>query len=257
MRRLNLWFTSVAMVLLLTAIAVVPLSPKGGHKSEDLRILNKTRALIIESVIEMQSSLAAPRRRTFKLILRNGYSQPVVAYSFRQIDASVPSNSFAGLETNGATNGWVLPPNATDATYFSAPAEGAISMTLEAVVLEDGSGEGDLDAISRIREVRAGVRMAYDRIVPLLRQTASSSVNVGSDEAFQSLDREISALSDTGVSPNLRRGFHEGKRFLAMNLTELRTKVSAVHNSEHRAEIAKFTTRFEEILVKLRDSAHR
>lgn len=256
MRRLNLWFASVALVLLLTVIVAVALSRRGSH-SNDLRVVNKTSSLIIESVAEMQSSHSPERQRSFKLTLRNGYSQPVVAYSFRQIDTSVPSNSFAGFETNGATNGWALQPKATDTTYFSAPAEGEIVVTLAAVMLADGTGEGDTAALTRIREDRAGVKMAYDRIVPLLRGAATSTDNIVSDEAVQSLDNQISTLPDTEIPPNLRRGFLEGKQFLAMSLGDLRAKLRRIQSLEHRPEITKFAHRVDEIRAKLKDSSSR
>lgn len=258
MRRLNLWSSSVAVLLVLTAMAAIAVSHRGSQPSNDPRIFNSTTSLVIESITEVESSQAAPnRQRTFKLILRNGYTQPVVAYSFRQLDASVPGNSFAGFETNGATNGWVLPPNATDTTYFSAPTKGEIVLTLEAVVLEDGTAEGEIEAVSRIRDVRAGVKMAYDRIVPLLRGAATSSETVAPDEVIQSVDNQVSALPQAEIPPNLRRGFHEGKQFVITNWQELRSKFRAVQNFKHRAEIAKFAQRVDEIRAKMKDASSR
>lgn len=186
------------------------------------------------------------------MTVRNGYSQPLVAYSLQQQDSAVGKGSVARVETNGATIGWVLPPNGTDATFFGAPSEGEVVITVAAVLLEDGTGDGDSPALSRLQEVRAGVKLAYQQIVPLLRREANSTEGVAPDIALQSLEGEIAAISEEKtVPPNLRRGFHEGRQFLVTNLKELESKLRSGQNLQHRSEIAKITARVEEILAKL------
>jgi hypothetical protein len=248
-------FAMALLLVLLTAIAgVVGWARKGGNSTDQPRIENQTRALIVESVAELETSQRQPqnKRRTFKLIVRNGYSQPLVAFSLRQQDSGVGEGSVAGMETNGATNGWVLPPNGTETTFFGAPAEGEVVITLAAVLLADGTGDGDFQALSRLREVSSGVKMAYQQILPLLRREANSTEGVAPEIAVQSLEDQIAAISEEkDVPPNLRRGFHEGKEFLINDLKELETKLRSGQNLQHRWEIAKMTARVEEILSKL------
>lgn len=242
------------LLVLVTAIAGVAVwARKGSDGTAQLRIENKTRSLVVESVVELQLTQIGGQktRRTFKMMVRNGYSQPLVAYSFREQHSGVGEGSVARFETNGATNGWVLPPNSIDTTYFSAPSEGEVMITAAAVLLADGSGDGDTQALTRLREVRDGVKMAYQQIVPILRRATISTEPVAPDVAVQSLAGELSAIADEAVPPNLRRGFHEGKQFLEMNLKELESKLRSRQNLQHRSEIAKLTARVEENLSKL------
>jgi len=242
------------LLVLVTAIAGVAVwARKGSNGTDQLRIENKTRSLIVESVAELETIQIEPqkKRRRFKVTVKNGYSQSLVAYSFRQQDSSVGKGTVSGVETNGATIGWVLPPNGTDATSFLAPSEGEVVITLAAVLLEDGTGDGDTQALSRLREVRAGVKMAYQQIVPLLRRAANSTEAVAPDIAFQSLEGEIAAIPEKTVPPNSRRGFHEAKEFLVTNLKELESKFRSDQNLQHRSEISKILARVEEMLAKL------
>jgi hypothetical protein len=243
------------LLVLVTAIGGVAVwARKGSDGTGQLRMENKTSSLIVESVAELETIQIEPqkKRRRFKVTVKNGYGQPLVAYSFRQQDGSEGKGSVSGVETNGATIGWVLPPNGTDATSFLAPSEGEVVITLAAVLLEDGTGDGDIEELSRLREVRAGVKMAYQQIVPVLRRAANSTEAVAPDIAIQSLEGEIATIpEEKTVPPNLRRGFHEAKEFLVTNLKELKSKLRSGQNLHHRSEIAKINARVEEILAKL------
>jgi hypothetical protein len=256
-------FTSrFAMGLILVSVTVIAgvavWARRTGNHIDQLRVENLTRSLIIESVDELEPIEAGPQttRRLFRMTVRNGYSQPLVAYSYRQQDSGVGKNSIAGGETNGATNGWVLPPNGTDITHIGAPSEGEIVITFAAVLLEDGTGDGDSLALSRLRENRDGVKIAYQQIVPLLRRAATSTESVAGEVAVQNLAGEISAIADEKtVPPNLRAGYHEAKEFLVNSLKDLEANLSSGRKAQHRAEIAKMKSRVDEILAKLEKSA--
>ena len=218
------------------------------------KIENKTRSLIIESVTEVNDVKTEPQNkwRRFKVIVRNSYSRSIVAYSFRQQDNSVGKGTIAGLEINGATNGWVLPPNRTDTVYLSASSEGEIVITLSAVLLEDTTGDGDIQTLSRLKDVRAGVKLAYQQIIPLIRQATNSDEEAKPNTIVQSLTNEISStLDEKTVPPNLRRGFYDGKNFIINNLRELDNKFHSQQNLQYRSEIAKILTQIEELLAKL------
>jgi len=64
-----------------------------------------------------------------------------------------------------------LPPNGTDATSFLAPSEGEVVMTLAAVLLEDGTGDGDTDSFQCCCANSSGVFEidSSDAIFPSLR----------------------------------------------------------------------------------------
>ncbi len=246
------------LLVLVTAIAGAGgWTRKVSNANEQPRIENKTRSLIVESVVEFELNQGEPQRkwRRFKMTLRNGYSQPLLAYSLQQQDSGVGEGTVARVETNGATNGWVLPPNAIDTTYFSAPSEGEVVITAAAVLLADGAGDGDIQALTRLREIRDGVKMAYRQIAPLLRRAANSTEAVAPDRAIQSLGREIATLPDNAIPPNLRAGFHEAKQFLVNSLNDVENKLRSSQGLQHRSEIAKMTAAVEEILAKLEAQA--
>src|SRR6185503_19317864 len=159
MRRLG--YSRLVIVLAICAVligAVASWARKSNHSLPQLQVGNKTRALIIESIADLGTfQVGNKQRRRFTVTVKNGYSQPVVAYAFQQKDDSLGVGTTGGTETNGAAIGWALPPNGTDRTHFGAPGEGEIVITLAAVLLEDGSGDGDFEPLSRLKENRAGV----------------------------------------------------------------------------------------------------
>ncbi len=220
---------------------------KANHGVSQLQVGNKTRSLLVESIAELGTVQAGQiTLRRFKITVKNGYSQPVVAYALEQQDASVGKGTTAGVETNGATVGWALAPNATDETFITASAAGEVVINVAAVLLEDGSGEGDTVRLTRLKEVRAGVKVAFQQIIPLLRRASNSNADHGSEAALQSLENEISATVDEQtVHANLRRGFDEAKSLLLSELRELQNQARQGRKVEYRSEIAKIKARVE------------
>ncbi len=243
-------------LILAAAIAtagIAALAMKGRQGSGEPRIENKTRSLVIESVVELNNSSGeSPKKwRHFQITVRNGYSQAVVAYAFRQQDDSVGKGSTGGVETNGAPIGWTLLPNGTDTTQISVAPEGEVIITLSAVLLEDSTGDGDSQVLSRLRDVRAGVKMAYEQILPILRRAIAGNA-AESEAAIQSLRAEIAgAPEEPSVPLNLKRGFYEAKNLVGINLSEIAAKRSSNKELQNRSDVAKLVTRIEEILAKL------
>ena len=226
---------------------------RANHGIPQLQIANKTRSLIVESITELDSAQVGKKTlRRFKVTVKNGYSQPVVAYAFQQQDKSVGQGTSAAVETNGAAIGWVLAPNATDETQFSVPSEGDVVITLAAVLLKDGTGDGDVGTVSRLKENRAGVKLAYEQIVPLLRPGPTSDQDPGSEAVIEAVENHISfAADERKVERNLRRGFREAKELIVTDLRELKTRARAGQHLEYRAEIDKIRARVEDVLTKL------
>jgi hypothetical protein len=116
-------------------------------------------------------------------------------------------------------------------------------------LLEDGSGDGDFEPLSRLKENRAGVKLAYQQIIPLLRRTSESNENPVSDAVIESLENEISVTADDQkIYINLRGGFQEAKNLILRDLRELPGRGRAL---EHRAEVSKIKARVEDVLAKL------
>ena len=226
---------------------------KANHSISQLQVGNKTRLLLIDSIAELDSvKVGQKTARQFKATVKNGYSQPVVAYALQQQDNAVGQGSTAAIETNGAAIGWVLAPNATDETNFSTTAEGGVVLTVAAVLLKDGTGDGDTETLSRLKDVRAGVKIAYQQIIQSLRRASDATAEPGSDVNIQSLEDEISATADErNVHGNLRRGFHEAKDLILKDLREIKNGISSGRHLEPRSEIAKVKLRVENVLANL------
>ena len=151
---------------------------------------------------------------------------------------------------NGSTIGWTLAPDATHAIDFYTASDGPVVLTLAAVMLKDGSGDGDHETLSRLNEVRAGVKLAYEQIIPLLRRVSESNVNSGSDSVVQSLEEEITTTADERkVDVNLRRGFRSAKDLILFDLRALKSRPG--HYLEYPVEISKIKTRVEDVLKDL------
>ena len=224
-----------------------------GQRPAGIRVENKTRSLVVESVSDRWEIPTGEQegRRHFKITVRNGYSKPVAAYCFRQIDNSLNAGERAGVEINGATVGWVLPPGETQVTPFGAAAEGEVVIVVSAVLLEDGSGDGEPEELSKLRNVRAGVKTAYQHAIPLLRRAAADD-SLTPDALIQSLKSEIAAIprGNPRVS-GLNRGLEDGKDVIARDLVEIENHLLSGRGLRHRAEHTKLLTPLEEALAKL------
>lgn len=235
-------------------VLIVSLDAWGQNANKDiaqLEVANKTTALLVESVAELGNVPAGKKQiRRFKITVKNGYPQPVVAYSFNQKDNAVGEGSNAGTEMNGSTIGWTLAPDATHATEFYTASEGTVVLTLAAVLLKDGSGDGDAETLSRLKEVRAGVKLAYEQIIPLLGRASESNENSGSATVVQSLEEEITRIADERkVDVKLRRGFRNAKDLVLADLHELKARPGPY--LEYPVEISKIKTRVEDVLKDL------
>ena len=250
MRRLGYSRLVIGLVVCAVLIgAVASWARKANHDIPQLQVGNKTRALIVESIADLGTFQAGNKqRRRFRVTVKNGYSQPVVAYVFDEKHKYIGERTTGGIETNGAVVGWELPPNGTDPTNFAVPANTEVVITLAAVLLKDGTGDGDFEPLSRLKENREGVKIAYQQIVPLLRRTLESNENPVTDAVIESLENEISVTADEKkLYINLRSSFLEAKNLILRDLRELRGHGRAL---EHRSEVSKIKARVEDLLAK-------
>lgn len=216
-----------------------------------LRTENKTRSLVMESVTEDGATHLDPHVRRIKVTVKNKHDKAIVAYRFRQEDSSLIEGDISAVERDGAAVGWSLPPNAKEVTHVFVPYDDKAALILAAVLFEDGTGEGDPDDLDVLRNYSAGVKKAYERIVPMLRQAANSE-SADNPDAVNSLKNEIAALPvENTYEGGYARGFANGQSLIVRELGELDEKLQAGQNLQPRAGIAKILARIEEILAKL------
>ncbi len=256
MKRLfSLRFAVVLLLILAAAAAsVVGWSSKKDKSGDAVRTENKTRALIVEEVTEAERipGIEQTQSRRLKVTVRNGYSKPVVAYSFRQMDSSKRKEDIHGITTNGATIGWKLAPNGTDDTRFSIAAKGEIVLILMAVLLEDGTGDGDAEALASLRNHRAGVKAAYQEIVTMLRQAVAPGETLADGAALQSLKNEIESIPEGNVFlTDFPAGVVDGKALVAFEIKEFEDRLRSGRESDYRAGIKKILSQIEGYLAQL------
>jgi uncharacterized protein (UPF0147 family) len=237
------------VALSLTAVVIVWATNRQKNINTDrFRMENKTRSLTVESVENLRE---AQGRSQFAVTVRNGYDKPIVAYSIRVEDGSTDKDTISAVERGGLVDDWSLPPSATDIAHVSASSEGNIVLTIFAVMFEDGTGDGDTDDLMRLQEVRAGVKLAYQRIAPILRRAASETSAVVSEEAAQSLEGEVASINDKEVPMNLRRGFAQAKAYIGSELKELKDKLRSKPRLKYGEEVNKKAKDIEKALAKL------
>lgn len=234
------------LLITLSSAAVVFVWAGSRQNNHVLHLENKTRSLTAESV---QDSGESQGKSRFAVTVRNGYDKPIAAYSIRVKDRSMDEDEISVVETSGLVDDWALAPHSTDTTWVYASSEGNVVLTVYAVMFEDGTGDGDAGDLTRLQEVRAGVKLAYQRIAPILRRAAN---RVGPTlEVSESLDGEVASISDKGVPVNSRRGFAQARAYIDSELKELNAKLRSEPGLKHGEELNKKAKAIEKALAKL------
>lgn len=243
----------MSLILSVTAVAIVGGTTNHPHNPERVRLENKTRSLIVESVKELGETRAGVQKEASRLevIIRNGSDKPISAYRFRVSDSQTDKDSISGIERSGAMDGWALPPQGKDAVRLSVAHDGEVVLTMSAVLFEDGTGEGDSFDLSRLQEFHAGVRTAFQRIVPVLRQKVNADEAALTDTAIQSLEDEVALVNDEGVPKNSKAGFAEGKSHVGLELRDMKDRLRSERGLGRKAEIVRKLEKIEKALAKL------
>lgn len=241
---------ALAVILLTVSVIAVFAARQFQQTKDDIRVENKTSSLVIESVTKI-SKQTNPKR--FQVIVKNTSGKNIVAYSFQQIDDAAPKDTYQGIETNGAMLGWMLPPGKTDSTLISSFAEGEVLLILNAVLFEDGKGEGEAAQIEKLQNNRAGVRLVYQKAISFIRKLTAASEISKIDVLTAALEKELSAEMQK-VPDSLKGGFTDGKNLIIGDLKELADKsppTGGGQSVQPREVIEKTILRFEAVLAKL------
>jgi len=150
--------------------------------------------------------------------------------------------------------GWQLAPGETDVVTVS-PGEG--DLTLAAALFEDGTGQGEPDYLTRMRDYRAGIEQQFKRAIPILRQATDASA----DSASTVLEAILSRLSGLpeppvggDVSPDKAAGFYHAKQFIQR---QVQTSADGLQESksarleEVRSSISTVQAQIEKALASL------
>lgn len=213
------WKVLAGMLLSLSVLAVsawssavlVTQSQQGHQHEPDAALINnKTQALRIASVTDRGTT---GTKHTFSISVVNVSDKPIAEYTFFKKDGSA-------VTTSGATTGWALAPGNTDVVKVDL--EAGDSLTLAALLFTDGTGQGDMQEITRMRDYRAGVEEQYQRVVPILDQAKSASPRAKVNDISAALRQQLSSLPvppvSGNISPGKAAGLHDAKQFVEMQV---------------------------------------
>jgi hypothetical protein len=214
------------------------------HQSANLTVKNKTQAFSILSAIKDGEYLQLTFRNDYPKTI-NAFTISGGAHSGVQIDLThndnriVPGGIYqykvraASLEPSGST-------------------EKALNLTVLDVVFEDGTGDGDADAVADIQNRRLGEKIALTQIVPLMMQTLGSR-DLSSDD----IDRLIERISlictnlEKAQSGEVLGGILHGKGYVLAEMEQMKQTRVQGRNVYFQKELSRIHQHYEEQLQRL------
>jgi hypothetical protein len=190
---------------------------------ERIIIENKTRALIVESVKDLDKG---GDKSLFEVKLRNNGDKPISYYRFYISDDSTKKGDLHGVEKGGLTDGWTLKPNETSTNRFSADKTGKVFLVVAAVLFEDGTGDGAPDALSSLQEIRAGVVLGFQKIIPFIKEETKTSDSLATDTAIGELEKKVRQMDEKEIPDVFKRGFAQTQSYVKFELQALREKMN-------------------------------
>lgn len=236
---------------ILFAFGLVGITAWSSVQSENVErviIENKTRSLQVEAVKELGSTGNISK---FEISLRNNYDKPVSIYRFRVSDKLFDKDAVTAIEQGGFLDKWLIKPNETSVSKFSANSKGKVFLTIVAVLFEDGTGDGNAGDVIRLQEIRTGVFMGFKEIVPILQESAKADESLSSEAMIQSLEERIKQINDKDIPDNLKRGFAQAKSYVSLELKDVRENISLKPNFNPRADVIDKLVEIESALTKL------
>ena len=219
-----------------------------GKNTDRVTVENKTTSLTVESIKPLSQT---GETNTFEVKLKNNNDKPISIYALRISDDLTDKDTTSGVEINGLADGWTLKPNEEHSTTFSAAAKGKILLTVAAVLFEDGTGDGAAVDQTRLQEIRAGVWMAFNKIVPLLKESVKKAPSVLTISKIEFLEKEVSQINDKDVPDNSKPGFAFARNYVGYELKDIRINMQKAPDFLPTEKIAEKFNQFETTFVKL------
>ena len=166
-------------------------------KAADVRITNKTKGFEVVGIKE-----AGPN--FWQVTFKNSYDKTITAFQASSGNTILYEELI--VESNRCISG--ILPGATYVRLFPA----IRSLTVFAVVFEDGTGEGHPLMIKEVVEIRAGKAKAMRDFVSRVRKVVDSNDHPLT-ETLKNLRREFadSSTMDETISSDERYGFESGR----------------------------------------------
>jgi hypothetical protein len=157
----------------------------------------------------------------FNVTLKNDYNVPIAVYASSVWDETL--NERTGSDSSGTfLTRWTVKPGQQILTNFVTSVRGNATFTIEAVVFEDGSGDGDSDALAQLLEQRTGASLAYQKLIPALKEALKTSGMTGTAAGLASLRKSINnTWPEHDASDSVTRGFTIAKGYISMSVLRI------------------------------------
>lgn len=189
---------------------------------ERVSIENKTRALTVESVKDLDKGGDVS---LFEVTLKNNGEKPISYYRLYISDDSTKKGELSGVERGGLTDGWTLKPNETSISRFSAAKKGKVFLVVAAALFEDGTGDGAANDLSSLQEIRSGVVLGFQKIIPFIKEETKTSDSLANETAIGELEKKVQQFDEKEIPDVFKRGFALAKGYVKFELQELREKM--------------------------------
>ena len=225
----KLYLVVIAVVLI--CMAVVGTSAWSSRawpgQNKGLNITNKTQALQVVNAEAVGGNL--------HLSLKNSFGKNITAYTV--------SVGNVKMEEDFIYSDRAITPGETYKTEIPIPASGPDTAIL-AVVFEDKSIDGDTEVAASIKDRRLGEKLQLTRILRLMRDSAN----------LDELKSKISALSETvetGLSPAVKSGLHNGKEDVLRAIQKLERRPPVAGAPEVQDSLSKLEEHYRRMADKL------
>lgn len=235
-------FIIIFVVCLIIATAISSQATREKQTGTIVRVENKLHVLQIVSIREI--NLGNGMNHVFNLEVMNTSDKAVVSYVLLNKNGS-------SVTSTGATTGWSLAPGETNIETVSVNGN-EYPPILFAALLEDGTGDGDPQEVSRMRDYRAGVEKQFQRAIPILQGAKNAPESAQASAVLDELQSRLSALPEEAVGPNVSLGMASGiqaaKEFIiSIQLKSLKNKLK--DNNEIKLQTVQLD--FSEILTRI------
>lgn len=252
-RDLNTLRTSVSTIVILAGIFALLMGTvmrKGADqlstRSSTPRIQNKTHSF------EVAQARANPEANgCIQLSLRNGYQRKITAYvvSANRLISIIDFLYSEGEDKPGIAPGAVhtrpvCVPKAIDPDI--AAKEGR-QISVQAVVFDDGTGDGDPEFIAEILNSRHGSKIQLTHIIDVMKKILTSGKTID-DTALEALKSEVSSLTTDSQVSMAESDSLRGERQAALSLLDDLTHSGS---RDVRETIIRFKENCERLVARL------
>jgi len=171
--------------------------PEGNLKVERLKVTNETRALEVINIEKLGL-------RDIRLTLRNGYDKKITGFQVSVGAGRVQTD----LTVGGDDAYFILPGSTYQGIYAIQHETDTRGITILAVILEDGTTDGDAEAIEEVECYRLGMKMERKRVLSLLQD----ALKLDDSEIASALSRVEYQVSSLPVTQDKTQPYEKNRR---------------------------------------------